>query len=536
MKKASIKIICCALVIASGVSLFGCGSKDGGKAANNSAQSSGAASTTETEPPGEKVTLTVEIFDRAIAGYQADNNWQTKWIQENFTKSNPNIEVKFVPVLRTEEVDKLNVLMAANQAPDISFTYNESTIQNYVKNGGLSDLGSILDQNAPNLKKYLGDDLLSYGVFDGKQYAVPAKRVIQGAVATFIRKDWLDKLGLKVPTTTDEWYNCMKQFKEKDPGGLGDKNMPFSFWADPKNINFTVATLTDSFDQKITEEQRMTLPNWVIPGFKDGVKFLNKLYNEGIANRNFSLDKDGKQLEKDAAQGNVGCFIQCYDFPLRPTPGIATELAKKIPGAEFVACDPFTNYEGKHPKFKYNPNGLFLIVPKNSEHTVEAVKYLEWMSDVEVLKYLQNGVKGEQYTDEQNGIPCNFFPNDKLSDDKKYNFSDYALIVNGKEFGSDEKNLEAASLGYPGFEDQFKDAYTISMTDATYVNIPHFSTVIASQTKYQTTLYDKDTEIFVKSITSKPQQFDKTYDSLVEQYMKAGGQEIVDEKLASLKK
>ncbi len=535
MRKASLRIVGCVLLIATSITLFGCGAKktEDASATSTAGTSVAASSSTDAKASGEKVTLTVEIFDRAIAGFQADNNWQTKWIQENFSKA-ANIDVKFVPVLRSEEVDKLNVLMAANQAPDICFTYNESTIQNYVKNGGLTEIGAILDQHAPTLKKYLGDELLSYGSFGGKQFAVPAKRVFEGAVATFIRKDWLDKLGLQVPTTTEEWYNCMKQFKEKDPGGLGDKNIPFSFWADPKNINWTVSTLTDSFKKQMTEEERKTLPNWVMPGFKDGVKFLNQLYNEGIANKNFTLDKDGKQLDKDLAQGNVGSFIHCYDYPIRPTPGIMAELTKNNPSADFVVCDPFTNYEGKHPKFKYNPNGFYIVIPKTSKHAEEAIKYLEWMSNPEVLKYLQNGVKGDQYTDETNGIPCNFIAVDKLPDEKKYNFSDYALIVNGKEFGSAEKNLEAASLGYPGFESKFKASYEISLADAYFM--PHFDKVIESQTKYQTTLYDKDVEIFVKSITCKPADFDKNYDSLVEQYMKAGGQEIVDEKLAALKK
>jgi putative aldouronate transport system substrate-binding protein len=198
-----------------------------------------------------------------------------------------------------------------------------------------------------------------------------------------------------------------------------------------------------------------------------------------------------------------------------------------------VECDPFTNFEGKHAKTKYNPNGFYIIVPKSSKHAVEAVKYLEWMSDLEVLKFLQNGVKGDQYTDEKNGIPCNFITNDKLPDDKKYNFSDLSLIANGKEFGSPEKNLEAASFGYPGFESKFKAAYDVSLTDATY--LPHFNAVIESQAKYKTTLADKDTEIFVKSITCKPAEFDKVYDSLVQEYMSSGGQEIVDEKVKLFK-
>lgn len=523
MKKARIRIASCALLLSIGLSsLVGCG---GGSEQTSANESSTAAN--KVEP----IELTVEVFDRATPGYQADDNFQTKWIQEKFGDPN-NITMKFIPILRTQEVEKLNVLMAANQAPDICFTYNDGIIYNYVKSGGLTDLGPILDENAPNLKKYLGEELLSYGKFDGKQLAVPAKRIIEGCFCAYIRKDWLDKVGLPVPTTTEEWYNAMKAFKEKDPGGLGDKNIPFAIWADPNNINWTSATLLESFKTQITEEQRMTLPNWVIPGYKEGMRFMNKLYNEGIINPQFTLDKDGKQMEKDISQGRVGFIINSYDFPLRATPGLLTELQKNVPGADLVACDPFTNYEGKRPKMKYNPNGLYIIVPKSSEHAVEAVKYLEWMSDPEVLKFLQNGVMGDQYTDEKDGIPLNFFTNDQLSDDKKANFVDLSIIVNGKEFGDQDKNIKSAAYGYPGFEDRFQEAYEISLKDGNYM--PHFDTVIESQAKYSKTLADKDVEIFVKSITCKPSEFDKIYDKLVDDYMKAGGQEIVDEKLKAL--
>lgn len=37
----------------------------------------------------------------------------------------------------------------------------------------------------------------------------------------FINKTWLDKLGLPVPATMDEYYEALKAFKKKDPNGNG---------------------------------------------------------------------------------------------------------------------------------------------------------------------------------------------------------------------------------------------------------------------------------------------------------------------------
>ncbi len=530
MKKPSIRISAFVLMATMTVTLFaGCGKQtENAENTTNTAKSTISAETTKAT--GEPVELTVEIFDRSTEGYQADNNFQTKWIQENFGTPN-NINIKFVPVPRWEETEKFNLLMASNKAPDICMTYDQNIIANYVKSGQLTDLGALLNENAPNLVNYLGQTLLDYGKFNGAQMAIPAKRVIEGTFAAYIRKDWLDKLGLPIPTTTDEWYNVMKAFKEKDPGNLGDKNIPFAFQVDSKNINWTTSTLLESFKQKITEEERMSVPNWSVPGYKDGMKFLNQLYNEGIINKNFALETG--EYENQITSGRVGFMIHSYDYPLRADPGVLDKLKKNIPGAELVPCDPFTNYEGKHVKMKYNPNGLFIVVPKASKHAVEAVKYLEWMSDPEVLKFLQNGVKGQQYTDEKNGIPMNFVPADQLTNDNKANFIDLSIIVNGKEFGSMEKNIEAASYAFPGYEVIFEEAYKISLTDAGYY--PHFEVMIESEGKYADALNEIGAEIFVNSISCKTEQFDSVYDTLVKKYMEAGGQQIVDEKLAALK-
>jgi putative aldouronate transport system substrate-binding protein len=484
------------------------------------------------DKPKEMVELTVEVFDRSTPGYQADNNFQTKWIQENFGNPN-NIKLKFVPVLRNQEVEKLNVLMAANQAPDVCFTYNEGLMYNYIKNGGLTELGDLLEKHGKNLKSYLGETLLSYGNWGGVQYAVPAKRVMEACFGTFIRKDWLDKVEMSVPKTTDDFYNVLKAFKEKDPGKLGDKTIPFTITVDPNNINWTSHTLLESFKKPISEEDRYCMRNWVVPGFKEGIRFMNKLYNEGLLNQQFVLDKDGKQYEKDVAQGKVGAFIQSYDFPYRVTPGLANELKKNVPDSDIIPIDPFVNSEGKNIKMKYNPNGLFIIIPKSSKKAVEAIKYLDWMSKPEVMKFLQNGVKGDQYTDEKDGIPMNIIPNDKLSDDKKANYIDLSIIVNGKEFGDTDKNIQAASFGYSGYEDKFTEAYKIALKDAGYM--PRFDKVIESEAKYAKALTDKEVQIFVKSITCKPADFDKTYDSLTDDYMKSGGKEIEEEKRVAFK-
>jgi putative aldouronate transport system substrate-binding protein len=472
------------------------------------------------------VELKVEVFDRATPGYQADNNFWTRWIQEKFGKPN-NINVKFIPVPRSQEIDKLNILMASNDAPDIVFTYDLFTVYNYVRYGGLTDLRVPLSKYGKNIKKYIGKDLLKEGVFNGVQYSVPAKRSLYGAINGFIRKDWLDKLGLPVPKTTQEWYQTMKAFKEKDPGKMGSRTIPFGLMTDIKNITWSSQLLLDSFKKKMTANEAKYLPDWLMPGFKDGIRFMNKLYNEGLISPEFALDKDSTAYNKDIQQGRTGYFISSFDQPYRVTPGLLTELKKNIPGAELVACDPFVNSQGKHLKRVYGQNGMYIMIPKSSKRVAEAVKYLDWMSKPEVRDFLVNGEKGIHYKEFKEGIPVNI-----LVDGEKRMTTDIALIVNGKDYGDTEKNIRALALGYPGFEKECIESYKMSISGVQYV-LPVYP--IESEAKLKNSLYEKETEIFVKSIVVKPAEFDRTYDGLVQEYLKIGGQQVINDRKAYLK-
>ncbi|MBB3108111.1 putative aldouronate transport system substrate-binding protein [Paenibacillus phyllosphaerae] len=513
--------------------LSACGNSNDNNSTNTSdaSTSEGAANTNK-----EKVTLKVEVFDRgnapAGAGPVTDNFW-TQWIQTNFGDPN-NIKLEFVPVPRNQEVDKLNVLMATGDAPDLVFTYDMNTIYNYVKDDGLIDLTSLIE-NAPNLKKFLGDEVLNYGVFNDKQYTIPAKRPLQYTQSTYIRKDWLDKLELPVPTTTEQFYETMKAFKEKDPGQTGGKVIPYDFSSLDNTSITSPFVLVNSFVNKMSEEEFYSLtsssyiPEITKPGYKDGVQYLNKFYQEGLINPDFALDKDGKQFESDVANGYVGAFTALAAHPNLMAPGkVFDTLKQNVPGAEYIAIDPFTDEEGKTPKSIYDPIGMHIMIPKTSKHAAEAIKYLDWMSQSDVLFTLQNGMEGQHYTLE------NGFPKAITTDEAKktfYNNTDIAIIANGKDFGSIEKDIEATSYQFPGYEEIAKQSIQNALKDG--YSMPRFDRPIESEIKYGTTLKAKAYEIVVKSILAKPDQFNKIFDDGVKEYLKLGGQAIQDERLAA---
>jgi len=489
------------------------------------------------ETSASPVTLSVLLFERSIPGFKPDDSMQSKWIREQVKKS-LGYDVKFVTMPPFPDVEKVHILMAAGQAPDITFLNDENAVMNYVENGGLNELGPLLDRYAPKLKKLQGTELWSYGAWNGHKWAVAAKRTLLARSTTFIRKDWMDRLGLPLPTTRDEWYQALQAFKANDPGATGGRVIPFEFQgAGMDGIDGNAGTLMQSFITAMSDEDRAVLggsARWMQPGYRDGMRYLNKLYNEGLLGPGFLQDKDGTQYRKDVVQGLTGSMIQNWDDPYRASPGLQAELAAAVPGALYVPIDPFPDYQGRTTKPLQNPNGLYVFNPRFSRNGVAAVKYLEWMSNPDVYGFLTNGIRGVHYTDEVDGLPVNYVDQDRLPDSQKTHWLDFCPILNGREFGSNEKNAQAASLGpgySPGYAEQLKQSYIYGMKDGEFPF--HWQVTIEAEGKFGGILKQKSAEIWVKCISCRPEEFDALYDSMVKQWLFLGGQTVIDGKRAA---
>lgn len=529
------KILASLLAVSAGLSvLSGCSgsssssgpaSQSGSAPASNAPSDSASASQAENKPSGERKTLTVEMFDLGSDSQQPiGKSYWYDWMQEQFGDPN-NIDLEWMAIPRAEEVTKLNILMSSGDAPDIIYSYEISLVNNYIKQGGLADLTEAVEKNGQHLKTFLGEETLAYGQFGGKQYVIPQKRLFNGIVGSQIRKDWLDQLGLAVPTTHEEFHSVLKAFQEKDPAG-GGKTIPWGMALNDMSMGYF--SMQYAFKEAMTEEQFYTDNPWVQPGYREGIRFANTLFNEGLISSEFSLDKDSSQLKAAISNGQVG-FVICNvgDYHLK-SQGVVAALNQNIPEAEYVPCDPFENYEGKHPKLKYYPYGHYLMVPAASKVPEEAVLFLDWMCQDDVLFTLSSGFEGVHY-EIKDGIPVDLDYNgdQKLSSDHN---NDIRIIINGRDAGGFDASLKLRSESASPYQDFFIESYKMSevdgIVDPWYFN--GFQEPIEAEAKYTKTLNDKRTEMFVRLYMCDPAQFDATYDALVQEYMEAGGTEVMN--------
>jgi len=529
------KLICTLIsIIILSMTMMSCGTTDSTSSSTTSAPDTNTtaapdANTTAAPSTSEAAKLTVEVFDRGNAGgSDPTNNVWTTWIHDKVL-ADINVDVSFVSVPRSEEIPQLNVLMAAKTAPDICFTYDTGVVYNFYQQGGLADLTPYMAEYGQTLSSYLGEDILKYGQYDGKQIAIPAQRLSQARLGTYIRKDWLDALGLPIPKTTEEFYDALVQFKEKNPGNVPTV-VPLTATYD---IAWRTGALLESFiDPTLSDRDlyRYSVGDMsiLLPGWKDGVKFLNKLYNEGLLDPEFALYKDDTTSDDLTMAGSVGAYIHNFDNVLRPSPGILTTLKQNVPEAEFVPVNCFQNSAGEVFNIQYNPTGIRLIVPSFSKNAEAAVKYLNWMAEQENRYYLQTGVEGVNHTLNADGNPVIQVVEGEYIMNSPNNI-DYVNIVNGLDSGNPEKNLEIMSLSYPGAEDLFMEAYNLAITGSKVVP-PFQPAPVPLDSSHASELKEKTFEIYAKTITCTPDQFDATWEAAIAEYMQMGAEESFNER------
>jgi len=478
--------------------------------------------------------LVVEMFDRGTDGGRtlAYNNAWTDWIKAK-VKKDLNIDVTFQAVGRWSEPTDMTNLMAAQSAPDLCYSYSNGMIDNFRNWGGILNLAPYIDSYLPDLKKLLGDD----PAFPGKDfirrneidnpnkeiYRIASQRVALAQRNIFIRKDWLDTLGLKVPTNINEFHDALVAFRDRDPGRVGaNRVVPYFQGSDARwgladlIANSITKGLSDR-DIWINSLSRILS----MPGYKDGVKVMNQWYNEKLIYQDFPLvtvAEDGNNILKS---GVAGAFGANWDLPYRTDYNINADLAKNVPGASFIAVDINLNNKAKMDK-----TGLWMFIPAYSKSQKEALQYLNWLAKFENFNYLQIGERGRNHN-LVDGVPQVVPVTGPWIQNSAQNI-DITMPLNGIYIGSDEENAKVLALTYPGTpQATIVSAYQISVKDA---RAPIVHPAVLNVNQYTQVIEDKGDALLAQAIRVAPAQFEATWTAGYNDWLASGAQEVINER------
>ncbi|PYI50790.1 extracellular solute-binding protein [Paenibacillus flagellatus] len=277
------------------LALSACGGKSGGGTASDNAGKDGSQ-----EAPTE-ISMSVIAWGTPVS----DND--NVLLKEMQKRTNTNLKIEWIPDSTYD--DKINVLLASGKLPDMVFIENSDApqVRTLVDQGVFWDLTPFIKEYK-NLSRADLKETWDTSKINGKNYSIPRYYAsFGGGVFPQLRKDWLDKLGLKVPETIDDFYNVLKAFKEKDPDGNG-KNDTIPFSTSSSYIGWVYALFNETVGSWKQKPDGKIVPIITEPESRDALLWIKKAYDEGLFPSDFAILKLSQlgDLVKSGKAGGVG--------------------------------------------------------------------------------------------------------------------------------------------------------------------------------------------------------------------------------------
>lgn len=168
--------------------------------------------------------LTVKVGLGEQETYQGkESSTDNAWI-DLYKDYGIDLDIMYV-VPGTEANDKLSQMIMSGNYPDV-FNVSLEDYVDYVKQGVIADITDYYDNYLSDASKdylaYDGGDSVKRATIDGRIYGIPQMASSTDQVSVlWIRKDWLNNLGLEMPTTAEEVAEVARAFTFEDPDGNG---------------------------------------------------------------------------------------------------------------------------------------------------------------------------------------------------------------------------------------------------------------------------------------------------------------------------
>lgn len=324
------KVFSILLAIVMMVSLAACGRSDkvsSGNTETDTATSGQEVQSKESEviDPFGKYTDPLEIhFVRSTDDTIETNvlaNLPGQTLEDNFWldtyEEELGIKVAYDWIVKGDDEfnQKMNVSMASEELPDVMCVTSTQMMQ-LIDAGLVQEMGGVYDQFAADFTKEVmtqeGDSPFLTGQRDGKQYGIPVTGGSADSVdLMWIRTDWLEKLGLKVPETMDDVMTVIDKFTNADFDGDGQKNTIGLGISGTSILGGSFGGLRGFFNAYgaypgiWVEKDGKLVYGAVQPECKTALSALHDMYEKGYIDPEFGV-KDSTKAGEAAASGKCG--------------------------------------------------------------------------------------------------------------------------------------------------------------------------------------------------------------------------------------
>ena len=368
--------------------VLGCASNDGANQQGSGTEGAEAGNEKQT------INIAVEYWNGSKWG---EEHPTIQYINEKF-----NVDLKLQIINGPEYSEKLKVMAASGNLPDF-YRVDADTYLKWQEEGAFVDLKPLLG-NYPNLMEAYPEDHTGVMVLNPADHIYGLPEISWQVRDTIqVRKDWLDNLGLELPTedefTVDQFYEIAKAFAFQDPdqNGLND-TVGFSFSTDDNHALKNAFGLANGWVEK---DGQLITPQVQIEEQKAYLTFMRNAYEEGVLDQDFALRK-GSDIEELRKSNKLGLFTYHNGYP-----DVERDIQNNLPDTnpEIVPLAPPIGPSGQrgYNGWVVGTNKQVINSKASPEKQERILEILDWWVTEEGTSVMKNGIEDIHYTKNENG-------------------------------------------------------------------------------------------------------------------------------------
>lgn len=282
----------------------------------------------------------------------------------------------------------------------------------YMEQGAFRDLRPLIDQYAPELWDLIPEATWAEVTYDGKIFGIPTCS-FPVSTGLWIRNDWLEKLGKKMPTNLKEFEELMEAMKTDETINPDGKVVPCAGLRDFMELAF-LGMFTEHPGDYL--EDGKVMPKYFDPGYRAYVEKMAEWYEKGYIDNMYASGDDetiNNLMSKNIVGIHVGNVFQLEYTSLNT---YNTQMNMDIKWTNPFAADTK----------KYYSTGCgsdIIAFPVSGKNTEKAFQYYTWFfnnaENADLVMYGKEGVTYERSEDKTTGKEILTVPEDKQSDKVK---------------------------------------------------------------------------------------------------------------------
>lgn len=312
-----------------------------------------------------------------------EENGTDLWVKEYEKLTGIKMNLEIVPNNEYESI--LDLAITSGTEAEVFDLKADQKLAIYAKQGAIADLTDLLMSS--DLYQKVDERIWDSIRIDGKIYGIPDE--IASGVVTYIREDWLERLGLKTPTNYEEFINVLRAFRDN----IEECEVPLT--APGLSSNKYLPEFYQGAEPDFTKVDGVWVDGFAMDNMAEAMQRMQDAYKEGLIDLQV-VTNSTTYCRDQWYNGGVGVFTY---WAGNWGQTLKERLLVNVPSAKVLAMDPIED-----AVYRYSVPTVFCISSKlNKDKIASIFKYfIEYMHDGDEGQVLfESGVKGVHW--EQDG-------------------------------------------------------------------------------------------------------------------------------------